>query len=439
MTPERLAELTRTLSGGLRHEQRLTLNYSGETSDFARFNHNRVRQSGQVVQHYLTLELVAGTRHLSASTSLTDDADDDTALSRALLIQLQERLAHTPADPYLNLPATASHSETMRRGALPEPAQVLHELAHAAAGLDLVGLYAGGEIARGMADSLGSLHWHASESFNFDWSCHLDDARAVKNAYAGFAWDPEVLTTKLAHDRETLRQLERPLITLNPGSYRAFLSPTALQELLDMLGWGDLGCKSQRTRQSALLQLIDGAQAFNASVTLMENHARGLAPCFTRQGFMTAQPVTLIEQGQHRDALVGPRSAKEYALAVNSPAEAPAALEMAPGSLASADALAALDTGLYVSNLWYCNYSDRNHGRITGMTRFATLWVEAGQIRGPVAVMRFDDTLYRMLGEHLLDLTVERELLLDPGTYGGRSTASALLPGALLGALELTL
>jgi hypothetical protein len=53
--------------------------------------------------------------------------------------------------------------------------------------------------------------------------------------------------------------------------------------------------------------------------------------------------------------------------------------------------------------------------------------------------MRFDDTIYRMLGENLLALTREREFLLDPSTYGERSTASARLPGALLRGLRFTL
>ena len=46
-----------------------------------------------------------------------------------------------------------------------------------------------------------------------------------------------------------------------------------------------------------------------------------------------------------------------------------------------AKSTAQLDTGIYVNNLWYLNYSDRPAGRITGMTRFATLWVEEGPRR----------------------------------------------------------
>ena len=101
--------------------------------------------------------------------------------------------------------------------------------------------------------------------------------------------------------------------------------------------------------------------------------------------------------------------------------------------------MAELGEGVFINNLWYLNFSDRPAGRITGMTRFATFWVEGGRIVGPVGPMRFDDTIYRMLGDNLVDLTRSRELLLDASTYGERSTASARLPGALLQALKFTL
>ena len=98
-----------------------------------------------------------------------------------------------------------------------------------------------------------------------------------------------------------------------------------------------------------------------------------------------------------------------------------------------------LGTGLHIGNLWYLNYADRNDCRVTGMTRFATYWVEDGRPAAPVEVMRFDDSLYHLLGERLEGLTRERELMLSPETYEGRSSASALLPGALVSGIELTL
>ncbi|MDT4866563.1 hypothetical protein FQZ97_1014220 [compost metagenome] len=53
--------------------------------------------------------------------------------------------------------------------------------------------------------------------------------------------------------------------------------------------------------------------------------------------------------------------------------------------------------------------------------------------------MRFDDSLYSVLGDQLEALTQERQLRLSSSTYGERQTWSALLPGALVGRLKLTL
>ena len=101
--------------------------------------------------------------------------------------------------------------------------------------------------------------------------------------------------------------------------------------------------------------------------------------------------------------------------------------------------LKALDRGIYVGNLWYLNFSDRSACRLTGMTRFASFWVEGGEIRAPLNVMRFDDSAFRMLGSELEALTKERELILQGGTYGARNTSSMRTPGTLLRDFALVL
>jgi predicted Zn-dependent protease len=98
-----------------------------------------------------------------------------------------------------------------------------------------------------------------------------------------------------------------------------------------------------------------------------------------------------------------------------------------------------LGTGLWVGNLWYLNFSDRPAARVTGMTRFATFWVENGEIVAPVPVMRFDESLFRVFGDHLVGLTAESEELPDNGTYGGRSLVGARAPGLLAEEFSLTL
>ena len=206
-----------------------------------------------------------------------------------------------------------------------------------------------------------------------------------------------------------------------------------------MMAWGGFGLKSQRTGQSPLNRMLADGLRLDPAVDLSERHDRGLEPPFTSEGFAKPERIHLVASGALGDSLVDARSAREYDKCVNAASEWPASLDMAPGSLVAGDVLDALDTGLYINNLWYLNFSDRNQARITGMTRFACFWVEGGKPQAPINVMRFDDSIYRMLGENLLGLTCERELLLDSGTYGGRSSKSVELPGALIDGLSFTL
>jgi predicted Zn-dependent protease len=206
-----------------------------------------------------------------------------------------------------------------------------------------------------------------------------------------------------------------------------------------MLGWGGFSEKARRARTSPLLRLAAGETALHPSVTFTEDRAAGFAPLFTAEGFSKAERVTLVEGGRWRDALVSPRTAKEFAITPNSGREHPESFAMSAGDVPQAEIARRLGTGLWIENLWYCNYSDRNACRITGMTRFACFWVEDGEIVAPLPAMRFDDTLYGLLGERLIGITRERELLLSSSTYGGRATASSLLPGILVEDLALTL
>ena len=220
-----------------------------------------------------------------------------------------------------------------------------------------------------------------------------------------------------------------------------YLAPAALLEIVGMLSWGGFGLRAHRTKTTPLLRMIEEGATLDASVTIAENIEDGIAPGFQEAGFLRPPRVNLIVDGAYEDTLVSPRSSLEYGVPTNgaSAAESPVSFELAAGRVPRSAVLAELGTGIFISNLWYLNYSDRSRCRTTGMTRFATFWVEHGVIQAPLNVMRFDETVFRMLGENLSGLTRERELLLDSGTYGGRSTSSANLPGALVDDFVLTL
>ena len=431
--------LSERLARAARAGEILLCNFGGERSDFVRFNRGKVRQAGSVEQRSLSLRLIHAGRQVSASVEIAVNAEDH-ELVRAILAKLRDSLAGLPEDPWLLVNQEPRSSDREQRGALASAEAVVGEAIGAAGNRDLVGIYAGGRIYRGFANSLGQRNWHEIDSFNFDWSLYLRADKAVKSVYAGFDWDAATFRDKVRAGAEQLTRLELPAKTLPPGEYRAYLAPRALEELVGMLAWGGFSARARATRQSPLLRMQEGAR-LSPSITFRENTAEGAAPAFQGDGFVKPASVTLIEGGSLKDALVSPRSAKEYSRPTNAAngGESPESFDMAAGELMEGDVLQRLGTGLYISNLWYLNFSDRPAGRITGMTRFATFWVEHGRIAAPVDPMRFDDSIYRMLGENLVALTRTRELLLDPSTYGARSTASARLPGALLRALRFTL
>ena len=436
---EYFRELSDTLCAGLPAGEVLLLNYQGEVSDFVRLNQNKIRQAGNVRQQTLHLDLIHHGRGTSASLPLSGRLDEDLAQAQRVLGRLREQLPLLPEDPHLNYATAVHNSAHHGKNQLPATGDAVEALIGAAHGLDLVGAWAGGEMCHGFANSLGQFNWHSAHSFNLDWSIYREGDKAVKQNYAGFAWDRDFLAQKIVHARATLELLGRKPRTLKPGKYRVFLTPSALYELMEMVSWGGFGLKSHRTAQTPLLSMVREGTALHQEVTITEHHAAGLTPRFTRAGFIKPDRVELIREGVFRDCLANRRSAKEYGSDVNCAIEHPQSLEIASGQLHRNEVFAALDTGLYISNLWYCNFSDRNHCRITGMTRFACLWVEQGRPVAPVNVMRFDESIYHILGDRLEGLTREHEHILDTGSYEWRSAASARLPGALVNDFTFTL
>ena len=428
------------LQQAITDKEHFQLGYADEASEFVRFNHAQVRQAGQVQQASLNLKLINDGRHADLGITLSGEAELDRQRLANGLQQLRETLPLLPPDPYLRLNPDAwqNHNEQLRP--LPELAQVLNDISQAADGVDLVGFYAAGPISRGFASSTGAFGWHRATSFNFDFSLFHANGEAVKASYAGNHWDSAEFARRVQLAREQLEFLGRPLHKLAPGEYRAYLAPAALEEIISLITWGGFSAQSIASKGSSLQKLYAGEQHLSPLVTVDEQISGSLSQAFSSEGYPRSD-VTLINAGKADGQLVNSRSAAEYGLSANGAGsdESPSALQMAAGSLAQADILKQLGTGLYISNLWYLNYSDLPAARLTGMTRFATFWVEDGEIKAPVSTMRFDDSVYSLLGSQLEALTAERELLLSASTYGQRNTSSNLLPGALVKRLTLTL
>ncbi len=418
-----------------------TVNLSGEVSDFVRLTQAKVRQAGTVKQASLSLRLIDGKRNAVGTVTLAHDRAEDEDRLAVMVRSLRDQLKELPEDPYLMYATAVNSSIQTAKSELTDGREVVAKVSEACKALDMVGIYAAGSVYRGFANSLGQRNWFETFSFNLDWSFYLRADKAVKTGYAGFKWDDAAFTTKVDGARAQLAVLEKTPRTIVPGRYRVYLAPQALGEVTDMMSWGGFSMKAHRTKQTPLIRMVEADARMNAGVTMLENTKDGLSPNFNGSGFVKPANVVLIDAGKYSDCLISPRSAKEYGVATNGAdsREGPESLEVKAGKLKADRVTAELGDGIYVNNLWYLNFSDKSACRVTGMTRFASFWVEKGKVVAPVNVMRFDESVLKMLGEKLVDFTEERELLLSTSTYGERQTGSARLPGALVDDFSFTL
>lgn len=432
-------ELSNKLYAFLQNPEILLINLRAENSDFVRLNQNKIRQAGNVNQQSLRLNLIADNKQSSASFNLSGDIAADLSQAKKALTTLRDTLPFLPDDPFLNYATQPNNSSHIADNTLPPPEDTVGTIMDEAEEMDLVGIWASGEMCSGFSNSVGQFNWHQIHNFNFDWSVYHHTDKAIKQNYAGIRWEQDQFLDKMEYARQTMALLAKPTKTIMPGKYRAYLTPSALQELLALLSWGGFGLKSHRTKQTPLLKMVNDGIKLHQKVNFTENHIAGLTPKFTSTGFIKPENVTLINSGKFAQCLTNTRSAKEYNETVNCNIEHPESLQIGSGELPQRDILKALHTGVFISNLWYCNYSDRNNCRITGMTRFACLWVENGVPVAPLSVMRFDESVYQMLGIKLEDLTEQKEYIFDSSTYHNRSTTSSFLPGALINDFTFTL
>lgn len=433
--------LTDHLSSRIRADEGYTLYLSGESSEFARLNRGRVRQPGNVEQCSVTLRLINDGRHASQTVTLSGSPDDDRARLDQAIQNLRGFLPHLPADPHLLVAEEVQSSNDVLASTLPPAAEMVDGLLAAADGNDLVGIVASGTTVRGFANHHGQRNWFARSGFNLDWCLVHDADKAVKASLAGFDFDHAALQAEMAHARTQLEILARPARTIEPGAYRAWLTPSALSEIFGVLHWGGFGLKSLETGSSPLRRYWSGEHQLDPRVHIAEDIAQGIAPDFQGDGFRRPARTALFDAGRMTGAMVSPRSAQEFGRPTTGAGngESPVSLAMAPGDIPAGEELKRLGTGLFIGNLWYTNFSDREACRITGMTRFATFWVEGGEIIAPVNVMRFDETLDGLLGAGLEGLSAQAAFLPSNMTYDERSVESNRLPGALVKGMRFTL
>jgi len=419
----------------------LILNFDAEQTDFVRFNHAKIRQAGNVNQATLTLSLVYKRKSLNSIIRLSLDYEKDTVLLLRTLYYLRREIPELPQDPYLMYERNLNSFDIETNNQSLDSFIITNSILEGCHSLDMVGILSTGRIMKGFSNSLGQFNWHESQSFNFDWSMYTDTGKAIKQNYSDQIWNQNTFSSLLEECKQKLNVIDNQEQTIKPGEYRVYLSPSALNEIVDMLSWGGFSYKANKIGSSPLHFMMKGEKKFNKIVSFTEDLTNGISPKFHSDGFIKPDTTELIINGEYKSSLISPRSALEYSVNHNAAEyyESPVSINLKEGAIENNDILKTLKDGIYISNLWYLNFSDLNNGRVTGLTRFGCFKVSNGEYQGPINTMRFDETVYNIFGDKLIGLTNNKQLLIDSSTYEERSTHSSSIPGAIVEDFKMTL
>lgn len=437
--------LSQLLFKELTSDESLSLNLSAEDSTFIRFNQSLVRQNTQVRQLILEMNFFSRGRKVDLSLSLSLEKNQDAEMLLALLARARGETLSLPEDPFATALTNNGTSYQHHQGQTPTAQEVIQTICESLKDVDMAGLLAMGPVIRANMNSKGQSHWFSTERFVFDYSIFTvnveGENKATRGVYSDTEWKPEILKQNIARTKEHLPLLKKPSIILKPGEYRAFLSSSALKEMTWLLSWRAFSHGAMKKGACALAKFYSGEISLSPKLSFYENFGLGLTPQFNNLGELSPEKIPLITEGHPSQMLTSSRTGKEFQLPHNAAdtSEGLRTPEMAPGNLEEKEVLSRLGTGIYLTFLHYLNWSDEQNARFTGMTRYASFWVENGKIVGPIKDMRFDDTLYRVFGSELEDVTKESstEPLLE--TYFQRSIGGRRTPGVLLRNFRLTL
>ena len=224
---------------------------------------------------------------------------------------------------------------------------------------------------------------------------------------------------------------------LEPGTYEVVLSPYAVVDMLEHLGW--VGVSALAVQEHRSFMKI-GERLMSEDVTIRDDcRDVALFPYpFDYEGVST-EPLDIIREGVCTGVLYdtptavrdGVRSTGHSLAQPNTWGPWAGHLVMLPGMDTLAGLIGQVKRGLYVTRFWYVRDVDPLRTIITGMTREGTFLIERGTLGRPVADLRFTQSIVDALSD-VRGISRERRVEL------GERESGVLAPWVHLGGFTFT-
>ena len=409
-----------------------------ERSGFARFAASQVHQPTLIDNELVTLRVVRGERHGSASTNRLDDDGLSAAAKRA-----EEAADSASPDP--DFPGLADPEEPQAVAGWDEATAALDPASHAeralsaidaAKGIGLYGYFTSGETELAVASTTGI---GVAQAMTDASVLTLAAGNGISGHAAACSWRAGDLDpARVAQEATEKAARTKGAAELIPGRYRAVLEPYAFAELLMWFAFSSLGARSFLEQRSCLAGRL-GDQLFHPEFTLLDDGTdeRGLPKAFDFEG-VPKRPVKLVERGIARDVVWDRRTAAKSGEGRRSTGHAPPpslatwgpfpeSLVVEAGDASTDELIERVGDGVYITRLHYLSIVDERNGVITGMTRDGTFRIREGRLAEPLVNLRFT-TAFPELAHDLLGLGKNLMRVSTFDYYDERRPTAAVVP-----------
>ncbi len=368
-----------------------------------RFALNGITTSGFTIEQSM---VITSAKDGKTGTTTVDEFDDKSlreAVKRTediAMISLPNPERETPLEPqkYMAVENFAQSTANARNAAMIPHVRAIIE-----------GAKANSLVAAGFFERSASASAIANKAGNFGFGRTTDAAlsttvRTGDGTSSGWASQPAVrmeeidgaLIGKTAVEKcRTWKNPKR----LEPGKYTVVLEPTAVGDLVQLMGF-PLQARAAEEGRSFLSKkgggTLLGEKLFPETITLRSdplNKLYSVLPWSGGSGMPTGN-IAWIENGQIKNLYYDRYYAKQ---AGKQPTPAPSFLVLDGGDKSLADLIAGVDRGLLVTRFWYIRPVNPQTVQYTGLTRDGLFLIENGKITSPVMNFRFNESPVRLL------------------------------------------
>ena len=378
------------------------VNLESSESAFIRFALNGVTTSGFVVERSLS---ISSTRDGKTGSTQMDEFDDKSL--REAVRRTEELALIAPPNPEHVAPLAPQKYRTEENFAAgTSTARNKEMIPHVRAIID-----AAKEkdlVAAGYFERVATTSAIASKAGNFGYDRTTDASlsatvRKADGSSSGWACQPAVRIEEIdgaAIGRTAVQKCLRwagPK-RLDPGKYTVVLEPTAVGDLVGLIGFHMNARRAEEGRSFLSRKgggTLAGEKLFPETITLRSDPFDRLYPG-SRWSFggVPSEAVTWIEKGVVRNLWYDRYWA---AKAGKQPTPFPSDLVLEGGGSNLPALIASVERGLLVTRFWYLRTVNPQTAQVTGLTRDGLFLIENGKVTSPVVNFRFNESPVRLL------------------------------------------